>query len=256
MMSHLLLSWNVNGLRSVYQKGALNRVFREKKPDIFCLQEVKASPDQLPTNLTKLNGYYFYCHPAQKKGYAGVAIYTRVKPKGTVEKLGLSRFDNEGRFLGVDFGSFFLANFYFPHGGRQKENLDYKLEVYDYFLHWISQHKGKNLVIGGDFNIAHEPIDLARPKENENNTMFTPQEREKIDELVGLGFVDSFRIFNKEGGHYTWWPYWGKARERNLGWRLDYIFFSLKLKRSLKQAFIFPEIFGSDHCPVGATFTI
>jgi len=166
----------------------------------------------------------------------------------------LERFDNEGRSLRLDFAEFSLLNFYLPHGGRQKENLDYKLEVYEYLIGYLKEflkHQ-KKLILAGDFNIAHKEIDLARPKENQNNIMFTPEERNQADRLLALGFIDTFRQFHKEGGHYSWWPYSFEARKRNLGWRIDYIFISQVLAPKLKNAFILSQVDGSDHCPVGA----
>lgn len=159
----------------------------------------------------------------------------------------------EGRFLKLTFPRFTLINFYLPHGGRKKENLDYKLKVYDFLLNYLSKLVNEKVILSGDFNIAHEDIDLARPKQNQNNIMFTPEERKKIDNLIQLGYVDTFRIFNQEGGNYTWWSYMAGARERNLGWRIDYLFVSPGLKQDLKSAFILQEIAGSDHCPIGLT---
>jgi len=183
-----------------------------------------------------------------------MAVFSKKKPLTIGTKIGLERFDNEGRSLRLDFAGFSLVNFYLPHGGRQKENLDYKLEVYEYliidYLRGFLKHQ-KKLVLAGDFNIAHKEIDLARPKENQNNIMFTPAERRQVDCLLALGFIDTFRQFHKEGGHYSWWPYSFEARKRNLGWRIDYIFVSLPLVFKLKDAFIFSQTIGSDHCPVG-----
>ena len=153
--------------------------------------------------------------------------------------------------LKLKYPDFTLVNFYIPHGGRQKENLSYKLEVYELLLNFLSKIKNQNVIVIGDFNIAHQEIDLARPKDNQKNIMFTPEERRKLDEIIELGFIDSFRIFNKKGGNYTWWPYFVDARERNLGWRIDYIFVSKPLWNKLKGAFILKDVYGSDHCPVG-----
>lgn len=167
------------------------------------------------------------------------------------KELGLDRFDSEGRILQLEFPELVLINVYMPHGGRRKENMDYKLEAYSRLLQKLGKIKEKNVILIGDFNIAHTESDLARPKDNKNNTMFTPEERKQVDNLMEIGFVDTFRKFNNDNGHYTWWPYFANARARNLGWRLDYVFASMSMDKSLKDAFIFPEVMGSDHCPVG-----
>ncbi|MDP2926851.1 MAG: exodeoxyribonuclease III [bacterium] len=244
-----IITWNVNGIRSVYKKGFLNFIAKVK-PDILCLQEIKIQPEQLE-ELTIPKGYHLFFNCAQKPGYSGVAVLTKEKPKLVEDKTGLVRFDQEGRFLKLTFSKFILINFYFPHGGRQKENLDYKLETYRFFLKYLNKIKNKHLILTGDFNIAHQEIDLARPKQNQNNIMFTSEERKQIDKLVGLGFVDAFRVFHKDGGHYTWWPYFALARQRNIGWRIDYCFISKPLLPRLKKTFILPEILGSDHCSAG-----
>ena len=245
-----IISWNVNGLRANYKKGFLNW-FNQSKADIVCLQEVRATEEQLPFELTKPKGYFVFFNPATKLGYSGTAIYTKTKPLKVIRKIGYTRFDQEGRFLRLDFADFILINVYIPHGGRLKEKLGYKLEVYSNLFNYLSKLKNKKVIILGDFNIAHEEIDLARPKDNKNNIMFTIEERQEIDKILKLGFVDSFRKFNKETGHYTWWPYLANCRARNIGWRIDYIFVSKKLSTGLKNAFILDKITGSDHCPVG-----
>lgn len=246
-----ILSWNVNGLRAVYKKNFLAWL-KSGRADIVCLQEIKSQPDQLPVELLNQPGYFVYMNSGQRKGYAGVLIFTKEKPKKVNTKLGLKRFDEEGRFLELHYRDFILTNFYLPHGGRQKENLPYKLEVYDYLLKkYLPVIKDRNVILIGDFNIANSEIDLARPKENKNNIMFTAEERQRIDGILGLDFMDTFRFFSKEGGRYTWWPYFAKARERNLGWRIDCAFISKPLLPQLKNAFINPDVMGSDHCPIG-----
>jgi len=245
-----IISWNVNGIRAVYRKNFF-KWMRKTNPDILCLQEIKAQKEQIPEELVKPKGYYAYFNFAERKGYSGVAIYTRRKPLKIEYKLGLKRFDQEGRILKLKYPDFTLINVYLPHGGRQKENLGYKLEVYNYLFRYLKNVRSKNIILIGDFNIAHQDIDLARPRQNQNNIMFTPEERQQIDKIINLGFLDSFREFHKEGSHYTWWPYMAKARQRNLGWRIDYTFISKELTQKLKDAFILPEIMGSDHCPIG-----
>jgi exodeoxyribonuclease-3 len=245
-----IISWNINGIRAIYTKNFLDW-FLTTKADIVCLQEIKAQEGQIPDDLLKIQDYYFYFNQAIKKGYSGVAVYTKQKPLKVKYKLGLKRFDEEGRLLQLEYPDFILINLYLPHGGRQKENLEYKLEVYDYLIRYLKSIQNKNIILAGDFNIAHQDIDLARPDENRDNIMFTSEERQQIDKIINSGFLDTFRQFHQEGGYYTWWPYMFHARERNLGWRIDYIFISKELTKNLKDAFIFSKITGSDHCPIG-----
>lgn len=243
-----IISWNVNGLRAVYKRNFLDWL-KNIDADIICLQEIKLQKNNLPDDLANIKNYNSYFNFAEKKGYSGVAVYSKQKSLKAEYKLGIKRFDNEGRMIKLEFPRFILINIYIPHGGRQKEKLDYKLDVYKYFLKYLKKIKNKKIILVGDFNIAHREIDLARPKQNQNNIMFTPEERKQIDKMIDFGFIDSFRKLNKEGGHYTWWPYFANARERNLGWRIDYAFVSKRLK--LKDAFILEKVKGSDHCPVG-----
>lgn len=245
-----IISWNVNGLRAVYKRNFLTW-FKETNADIVCLQEIKASKEQLPSDLINIPDYHPYFNCAVKPGYSGVAVYTKQKPIATETKIGLKRFDEEGRVLKLIFPEFTLFNLYVPHGGRQKENLNYKLDVYDYLLNLFEKMRGERVILIGDFNVAHKEIDLARPKQNQKNIMFTQEEREQLDKFIALGFTDSFRKFHPEGGHYTWWPYFANARERNIGWRIDYAFFSKHLSTKMKEAFILPQVKGSDHCPIG-----
>ena len=246
-----IISWNVNGLRSVYKKGFLGWLVKSDA-DIVCLQEVKADEEQLPFDLTTLTGYHTYFNSAKKTGYSGVGVYSRTKPLSVKRDLGLERFDSEGRILQLEYKDFILLNLYIPHGGRDKENLDHKLDVYDAIFNHLNDLKEKSVILAGDFNIAHKEIDLAHPQQNKDNIMFTKEEREKLDHLISLGFVDSFRKFNKKGGNYTWWRYGNKTRERNLGWRIDYIFVSKSLENELQSAAIRPKVLLSDHCPVEA----
>jgi len=245
-----IVSWNVNGLRSVYNKG-FSKWFTEIDADVICLQEVKAQENQLPQNLISPKNYYSYFNCASKKGYAGVAVYSKTKPLKTERRLGFSRFDKEGRILKMDFSEFCLINLYLPHGGRDKHDLNYKLETYGYLLDFLKDVKNKKVILVGDFNVAHEEIDVARPKDNQNNIGFTVNERKQLDHLVDLGFTDSFRKYTKAGGNFTWWSYFFEARRRNIGWRLDYVFTSPSTTLLLKNAFILKDVFGSDHCPIG-----
>lgn len=245
-----IISWNVNGIRAIYRKNFLEW-FKRINADIVCLQETKAKPEQLSSNLIKINNYYSYFNSAVKKGYSGVAVYAKKKPLRVEYKLDMKRFDEEGRILRLKYHNFILINLYLPHGGRDKRNLDYKLKVYEYLLNYLKKIKNEKIVLIGDFNIAHREIDLAGPKQNKNNIMFTLEERKQINKIIKLGFTDSFREFNREAGCYTWWPYFANARQRNLGWRIDYAFTSEKLTLKLKKAFILSEVKGSDHCPIG-----
>ncbi len=240
----------MNGIRSVFRKGFLQFI-RKINPDIICLQEIKSQEDTIPDELLNLKEYHSYFNPAQKKGYAGVAVFTKEKPIKISRKIGLERFDYEGRFLQLEYKNFILLNLYFPHGGRQKENLDYKLEVYKFLLKRFKKLKDKKVILTGDFNVAHTEMDLARPKSNKKNIMFTIEERKQLDKLVQVGFTDTFRKFNKDEGNYTWWAYMANARQRNMGWRIDYIFTSKKITQKLKNAFILHKVLGSDHCPIG-----
>lgn len=245
-----ILSWNVNGIRAIYKKGFLEWFLKEKS-DILCLQEIKVEEDKIPKEIKEIPGYFSYFNSAQKKGYSGTAIYTKAKPKKMETKIGFKQFDDEGRFLRLDFKDFILIDFYIPHGGRDKENLNYKLKFYEYLMKYLKKIKNKPIILAGDFNIAHQEIDLARPRDNKNNIMFTSAERRKIDKILDLGFIDTFRQFYKEGGHYSWWAYFSFARRKNIGWRIDYFFVSKLLERKLKNAFILDKVTGSDHCPVG-----
>jgi len=247
-----MLSWNVNGLRAVHKKGSLGQLL-QSGPDILCIQETKAGEDQLPPDLKKVPGYCTYYSSGEKKGYGGVGLLSRKKPLQINNSLGIDGFDDEGRAIVADYGSFILFNVYFPNGKASKERLQYKLKFYDLFLDLVDRlkSKGKKIVFCGDVNTAHKEIDLARPKQNEKISGFLPVERAWMDRLVEHGYLDTFRIFNPNGGNYSWWDLKTKARERNVGWRIDYFFVSDNLKDAVKSAFILKEVTGSDHCPVG-----
>ncbi len=247
-----LLSWNVNGIRAVYKKGLMEWLQREEA-DIFCFQETKAAREQVPREILENDGYHSYFSEAEKKGYSGVAVFSRREPIKVEYGLGIPRFDSEGRTIIASFDDFVLYNIYFPNGKASKERLDYKMDFYDAFLKHAAEkmEDGHNIVVCGDVNTAHAEIDLARPKANENISGFLPEEREWIDRLIRQGFIDAFRLFNSEGGHYSWWDYKTRARERNVGWRIDYFFVSNSLKDSVTDAFIQNDVMGSDHCPVG-----
>ncbi len=242
-----IISWNVNGIRAVYKRNLLSWL-KDSKADIVCLQEIKSDLENIPKDLLNPNGYFSFFNPADRKGYSGIAVFSKQKPLAVETKSGMKVFDSEGRFLRLEYPDFTLIVLYLPHGGRGKEKMEYKLEAYKFLHNYFSKIKDKKVLLIGDFNIALEDIDLARPKENQNNTMFTPEERSALKKLISLGFVDSFRKFHKDGGHYTWWPYFANARERNLGWRIDYAFASENL--FVKSAAILKEVKGSDHCPI------
>lgn len=247
-----IISWNVNGIRAVAKKGFLDWV-RDCSPDILCLQETKAHPEQLSDELLDVDGYEVHFDSAEKKGYSGVATYSRLTPKEVNTGLGIKKFDTEGRILATDYGKFILFNVYFPNGKASSARLKFKMDFYAAFLNHVDslQRAGRKIVICGDVNTAHTEIDLARPKENEATSGFLPEERVWIDELIAHDFIDAFRMFTKEGGHYSWWDYKTKARERNVGWRIDYFFVSRNLKSKVKDAFILSDVMGSDHCPIG-----
>ena len=247
-----ILSWNVNGIRAVFKKGFLDW-FLEMKPDILCVQETKASEDQFPEDIRDAVGYYKFYATAEKKGYSGVALFSRDRPESVEFGFGIERFDAEGRIVIAFFDAFILYNIYFPNGKASKERLRYKMDFYNAFLEHVDsfQEKGKKIIICGDINTAHTEIDLARPKENEKVSGFLPEERAWIDKFISHGYYDTFRLFNNEGENYTWWDYKTRARERNIGWRIDYFFVSGNLKKSIKSAFILSDVMGSDHCPIG-----
>jgi exodeoxyribonuclease-3 len=257
MSKFKLVSWNVNGIRSIHKKGFLQWVQRENA-DVVCLQETKIDAAQLTDDLKNLKGYTSYFSHAEKKGYSGVAIYTKEKPVSVKEGLGITRFDQEGRLLLAEYGDFALANVYYPNGKASEVRLKYKLDFYDAFYDFADRLKqqGKKLIVCGDVNTAHRPIDLARPKENENISGFLPVERAWLDKFISAGYVDSFREVNQEPHNYTWWHMVTRARERNVGWRIDYFFISSNMKKQLVNATIDSNVMGSDHCPVTLTVKV
>jgi exodeoxyribonuclease III len=248
-----ILSWNVNGLRAIHKKGNFAWLLRES-PDIFCLQETKAHPDQLMEELRMCQGYQsYFAHSELKKGYSGVAVYTKIQPDAVKYGMGIKKFDQEGRLLELHFGNTVLFNVYFPNGGGGPIRLQYKLDFYDAFLKHIETMKkeGKHIIFCGDINTAHEEIDLARPRENEENTGFLPEERAWLDEVVNHGYVDVYRhFFPQKSGVYTYWDMKTGARERNVGWRIDYFFVSSNVLPKVKSIAILSSILGSDHCPL------
>ena len=247
-----ILSWNVNGIRAVYKKGFVEWLKKEN-PDILCIQETKAHEEQLSDDLKNVAGYHSYFCSGERKGYSGTALYTKEKPLSIKKGFGIEQFDNEGRIIIAEYPGFVLFNIYYPNGKARAERLQYKMEFYDAFLDYANKlkKKGKKIIVCGDVNTAHKEIDLARPKENSKVSGFLPEEREWIDKLISSGYVDTFRMFNQEPNNYTWWDQVTRARERNVGWRIDYFFVSENAKADIKDAFILSDVMGSDHCPIG-----
>ncbi len=241
-----ILAWNVNGIRSAIGKGLLE-VVNSREYDVIMLQEVKS--DSVPLGFDE--SYEAYLNASKRKGYSGTLTLTRVKPVSVTYGIGDKKFDEEGRVIVMEFDSYYVINAYFPNSQHGLTRLDYKLEFNSKFKEFVQKLRGKKpLVIGGDFNVAHEEIDIARPKDNENNAGFTRQEREWMTHFLSLGYVDTFRMFVKDGGHYSWWSYRFNARDRNIGWRIDYLIVSSELRESVKKAGIIDSVKGSDHAPV------
>jgi exodeoxyribonuclease-3 len=247
-----ILSWNVNGIRAIQKKGFLEWLQKES-PDILCVQETKGHPDQLTDELLSPKGYKTFWSAAEKKGYSGTAVFTKADPKTVKEGLGVKEFDGEGRTLTLDYGDFILFNIYFPNGGAGNKRVPFKMAFYEAFLKKVNglKKQGRSIIVCGDVNTAHEEIDLARPKQNEKTTGFLPEERAWVTKFISNGYVDTFRHFHKEPGHYTWWDYKTSARERNIGWRIDYFFISENLLPKIRKSLILNNVMGSDHCPVG-----
>jgi exodeoxyribonuclease-3 len=239
-----LFSWNVNGIRACARKG-FAAWLAEESPDVLLLQEVKAKPEQVPEGIA--DGYNSYWFPAEKPGYSGTSILSKAKPERVQRGMAAKRFDDEGRVITALYPEFTLVNVYAPQGSRDQSKIPFKLDFYRVLLDYLAGIDGP-IVLGGDFNVAREARDLARPNENVNNTMFTPAERKAIHNVVLAGFADSFRELHGEGGAYTWWPYYGNVRERNVGWRIDYFFTKGVAAR---EAFMMRDVPGSDHCPIG-----
>ncbi len=246
-----IICWNVNGIRAAQKKGLIDYVTREQ-PDILCLQETKAQRDQLDEELLNIAGYTSYFFSAEKKGYSGVAVYTKKKPANVCMGCEASRFDAEGRVLRLDYREFTLYNIYFPNGGRGPERVRYKLDFYELLLEqWEElRAEGKKLIICGDYNTAHKEIDVARPAEWSKSSGFLLEERAWLDKIVDMGYVDIFRRFHEETDLYTYWDNFRNMRPRNIGWRIDYFFVTPDVVPLVKSAEIHPTVMGSDHCPI------
>ena len=244
-----LISWNVNGIRACLTKG-FEEVFKKMDADIFCLQETKCQPDQI--NL-EFQGYTSYWNSAEKKGYSGTAIFTKQKPINVTYGIGIEEHDKEGRVITLEFEKFYMVDIYTPNSKRELERLEYRQiwedEIRKYLL---KLNETKPVIMCGDLNVAHKEIDLKNPKTNRHNAGFTDEERNKMTELLDSGFTDTFRyLYPEKENAYSWWSYMGHAREKNVGWRIDYFIVSKSIEKQIKEAKIYPEIMGSDHCPVG-----
>lgn len=246
-----IISWNVNGIRAIWKKGFPEWLAKEN-PDILCLQETKAQPEQLTIDVLEYNNYKSYFFSAEKKGYSGVAVYSKQEPLNVSSGFDNPHFDQEGRVLEVEYDNFILYNAYFPNGGRGPERVNYKLEFYESLFKRAEEKrkKKKNVIVVGDYNTAHKEIDLARPGPNSKVTGFLPEERAWIDKIVDMGYIDIFREYNKEPGQYTYWDQITRARDRNVGWRIDYFMISKEMRDMVVDAKNHMEVMGSDHCPI------
>lgn len=246
-----IISWNVNGIRAISKKGFLDW-FQKESPDILCLQETKANVDQLDNNLVNVNNYFSYFNSAEKKGYSGVAVYTKQEPISVSTSINNKKFETEGRILILEFKKFTLLNIYFPNGQMSDERLKYKMEFYDAVLDYCEKLKKQNinLIICGDYNTAHNEIDLKNPKANSERSGFLRIERDWIDKFIAHGYIDTFRYFYPDEIKYSWWSYRFNARKNNAGWRIDYFFVNKNFIKQIKSAEIYNDVMGSDHCPV------
>jgi exodeoxyribonuclease-3 len=251
-MSIKLVSWNVNGIRAVSKKEEFWQWFDNTDADIINFQEVRATRKQIPKELAGLDIYHKCYNEAERKGYSGVGTYSKIEPLSVTKGLGIEELDREGRVLKIEYPDFILFNIYFPNSGKDGVRLDFKVEFCNALLKQLVELKsqGKNVVITGDYNIAHHPIDVYNPKNCEGKSGYLPEERAWLDELEEAGFVDTFRMFDEGEGNFTWWSYRFKARERNSGWRLDYFYVNEEMADRVKSAEILSDIYGSDHCPV------
>ncbi len=245
-----IVTYNVNGIRAALSKDWMAWV-KAEQPDVICLQETKAHPDQLDLQIFDAAGYHHYWHSAEKKGYSGVAILSKEKPKNVSAGFGNETYDREGRILRADFDQFSVASLYLPSGSSGDDRQAFKMQMLEFFADYANKLKSEipNLVISGDYNICNKPIDIHNPKANEKTSGFLPEERAWFDKFLETGFVDSFREINKEPHQYTWWSYRAGARGKNLGWRIDYNLVSENLKSNIHHAKIIPDALHSDHCP-------
>lgn len=248
-----LISWNVNGLRAVINKGFEN-FFDEIDADIFCIQETKMQKDQIDDNMKRIfEGYYSYWNSAIKKGYSGTAVFSKTKPINVTYGIGIEEHDKEGRVITLEYEDFYLVNCYTPNSKRELDRLEYRMIWENEFRNYLTfLNKIKPVILCGDLNVAHKEIDLKNPKTNRRNAGFTDEEREKMTELLKSGFTDSFRyLYPNKTECYSWWSYMGHAREKNVGWRIDYFIISKTIEEKVKDSYIYSNVMGSDHCPVG-----
>jgi len=252
-----IISWNVAGIRACVKKGLWEFIAKDNG-DIYCFQEIKAKIDQIPNDLEKPRGFFEYWNPAERPGYSGVGVMSKIEPRVVINGEQDNDWDNEGRVVVVKYDEFTLINCYFPNGKRDLGRLEYKLKFYKKFLRYINglRKNGEKVIFCGDINTAHTEIDLANPGANKKTSGFLPIERDWIDELIKNNWIDTFRLFNKEPNNYSWWSQMGGARARNIGWRIDYFFVDKAIKSWVKKAFILPDQLGSDHCPVGVEVEI
>jgi len=251
-MSIKLVSWNVNGIRAVSKKDEFWNWFDNTDADIINFQEVRATQDKIPEKLADVDGFHQAFNEAEKKGYSGVGTYSKIEPIEVVKGLGVEELDSEGRVLRIKYPDFYLYNIYFPNSGMNAKRLDFKVDFCNALLEQLVELKnnGENVVITGDYNIAHHPIDVYNPKNCEGKSGYLPEERAWLDQLEEAGFIDTFRMFDEGENNFTWWSYRTKARDRNAGWRLDYFYVNEEIIDNVKSAEILSDIFGSDHCPV------
>ena len=250
----IIISWNVNGIRACVNKG-FKYFFKEKNADIFCIQETKCQEGQIEL---EFDGYKSFWNSAEKKGYSGTAIFTKKEPISVTYGIGIEEHDHEGRVITLEFDNFYMVNIYTPNSKRELERLEYRCVWEDEIRKYLLKlNKAKPVIMCGDLNVAHKEIDLKNPKTNRGNAGFTDQEREKMTQLLNAGFTDTFRyLYPEKEEQYSWWSYMGRARERNIGWRIDYFIVSEDINKKIQDAFIYPEILGSDHCPVGLKIDI
>lgn len=251
-----IISYNINGIRAAIRKDLFSWL-KNYNPDIVCFQEIKANEDQFDSSIFKELGYYSYWYPAKKKGYSGVGIISKIKPKKIVYGVGIDYMDCEGRNLRVDFDNFSVMSLYLP-SGTNIDRLGFKFKYMDDFASYINALKASipNLIIGGDYNICHNAIDIHDPVRNAKVSGFLPEEREWLDKFINNGFIDTFRYFNPSPHKYSWWSYRANSRSNNKGWRIDYLLASLELQNNLMESFILSDVYHSDHCPVGLKIKI
>lgn len=249
-----IMSWNVNGIRSIEKKSFV-KWLKQTAPDVLCFQEIKATEEQIPKSINDSKDYFSFWNSSVKKGYAGVGILSQVEPLSVQTGIKHKRFDLEGRVLTCEFVNYYVISVYFPNAQEELKRLKYKLEFNESFTKFVSALRSKkDVVICGDYNVAHNEIDLERPKANENNAGFSWPERQWMTSFLKKGFLDTFRLFNDHPRQYTWWSYRAQARRNNIGWRIDYVCVNHEAKKRVKKAYIMKDVLGSDHCPVGIEF--